>query len=101
MQPGITLYDTMKDTRLDSDGVFAKWGIRPEQMIDYLAICGDSSDNVPGVRGVGPKGACKLLGEYGSLDAVYENVDKISAAGMRTKMIEHKKEAFLLLRRSW
>src|SRR5690606_25915967 len=53
----ITLLDTMKDKRTDIKAVVEKWGVRPDQIIDYLAICGDSSDNIPGVRGIGPKGA--------------------------------------------
>ena len=56
-----------------------KWGIeRPSQVIDILTICGDSSDNVPGVQGVGPVGASKLLLKYGSVDAVYEHLDELT-----------------------
>ena len=59
--------------------VCAKWGIdSPSQVIDILAICGDSSDNVPGVQGVGPVGASKLLRKYGSLEAVYAHLDELS-----------------------
>jgi DNA polymerase-1 len=59
--------------------VCAKWGIeRPEQVIDILTICGDSSDNVPGVQGVGPVGASKLLGKYGSTDGIYEHLDELT-----------------------
>lgn len=93
VRPCITLYDTMKDVRLDSDGVKAKWGVRPDQIIDYLAIVGDTSDNIPGVKGVGPKGAVKLLTEFDTLDNVYKDVEKISAAGVRTKMKESQKSA--------
>ena len=57
-----------------------KWGIeRPEQVIDVLTICGDSSDNVPGVQGVGPVGASKLLGKYGSVDGIYEHIGELTA----------------------
>lgn len=94
VQPGISLYDTMKNVRTDVDGVKAKWGIRPDQMIDYLAMVGDSSDNVPGVRGIGPKGACKLLADFETLERVYENIESIKGA-TQTKLKEHKKEAFL------
>ena len=55
--PQVQMYDTMKEVRWDVDAVQQKYGIRPDQMIDYLALIGDSSDNVPGVRGVGPKTA--------------------------------------------
>lgn len=95
VQPGVELYDTMKDVRTDVDGVREKYGIRPDQMVDYLAIVGDTSDNIPGVFGIGPKGAQKLLNEYETLEGVYKNIDKISGASMRQKLIDHKKDAFL------
>lgn len=94
VQPGISLYDTMKDVRMDSDGVKAKFGVRPDQIIDYLAMVGDASDNVPGVRGIGPKGACKLLEEYQSLTGIYEHIDEIKGANQK-KLIENKEMAFL------
>ena len=58
----------------NGDGVYELYGVRPDQIVDYLTILGDSSDNVPGVNGIGEKGAVKLLSEYGTLDAVYENI---------------------------
>lgn len=94
VRPGVTLYDTMKDVRTDVEGVKAKFGVRPDQIIDYLAIVGDTSDNVPGVRGVGPKGAAKLLGEYDSLDGIYKHVEEIKGA-TQVKMKEGKKSAYL------
>lgn len=68
--PGVTLIDTMKNTRLDPAGVEAKFGVPPERIVDYLALVGDASDNVPGVKGCGPKTAVKWLQEYGSLEGV-------------------------------
>lgn len=94
VRPGVSLYDTMKDVRLDSDGVMAKFGVRPDQIIDYLALVGDSSDNVPGVRGIGPKGASKLLSDYQTLDGIYEKIDEIKGATQK-KLIESKDMAFL------
>ncbi len=67
---GVTLIDTMKNTRLDPAGVEEKFGVPPALIVDYLALVGDSSDNVPGVQGCGPKTAVKWLREYGSLDGV-------------------------------
>ncbi len=58
----------------NADGVYELYGVRPDQIVDYLTILGDSSDNVPGVNGIGEKGAVKLLSEYGTLDNVYENI---------------------------
>ncbi|MBP5451896.1 MAG: DNA polymerase I [Treponema sp.] len=60
--------------------VIAKWGIPPEKILDYLSLVGDSADNVPGVNGVGDKTALKLLGEWGSLDGIYEHADQIKGA---------------------
>lgn len=65
---------------VDEEGVRAEWGVGPELMLDLLSLTGDASDNVPGVKGVGDKTALKLLAEYGTLDGIYENVDKISGA---------------------
>lgn len=66
----VEMFDTMKNARYDRDGVTAKFGVPPELMIDYLALVGDTSDNIPGVPGVGPKTAVKWLNEFGSLDAI-------------------------------
>jgi DNA polymerase-1 len=71
----------------DPDGVFDKWGIGPEQVPDFLALQGDSSDNIPGVPGIGPKSATKLLQQYGTLDEVIANADKVKG-----KMGEHLRE---------
>ena len=69
----------------------------PEQIPDYKALTGDSSDNIPGVRGIGPKGAANLLKEFGSLDGVYENLENISAKGTRKKLEEGRESAFMSL----
>jgi DNA polymerase-1 len=66
--PDVELLNTMDDRRLDTDGVRERYGVAPSQMIDYLTLVGDSSDNIPGVQGVGPKTAAKWLTEYGTLD---------------------------------
>ena len=73
----VWLVNTMTNSTLDADGVFAKFGVRPDQIVDYLALVGDSADNIPGVPKCGPKTAAKWLGEYGSLDAIVENADRI------------------------
>jgi DNA polymerase-1 len=73
----VNLIDTMKKVILDEAGVVEKFGVRPDQIIDYLALMGDTSDNIPGVPKVGPKTAVKWIAEYGSLDGVIENADKI------------------------
>ncbi len=67
---GVKLVNTMTDTVLDRDGVVEKFGVPPERIVDWLALVGDTSDNIPGVPGVGPKTATRWLQEYGSLDAL-------------------------------
>ncbi|MBM4220023.1 MAG: DNA polymerase I [Gammaproteobacteria bacterium] len=74
----ITLVNTMFDTRLDRDGVKAKFDVLPGQIVDYLALVGDSSDNIPGVPKVGPKTAAKWLGEYGSADNIVTHAAQIA-----------------------
>jgi DNA polymerase-1 len=73
----VRMIDTMKDAVYDRDGVEEKFGVPPERMIDYLTLVGDTSDNIPGVPGVGPKTAVKWLQQYGSLDGVIEHAAEI------------------------
>jgi DNA polymerase-1 len=77
VEPHITLINTMSDTVLDRAGVKAKFDVWPEQIIDYLALVGDSSDNIPGIDKVGPKTAAKWLGKYESLDAIIAHAGEI------------------------
>ncbi len=93
--PGVLLYDTMKNVKYDVDGVKEKWGIRPDQFIDYLALVGDSSDNIPGVKGIGPKGAISLLEQFTSLENMYENIDQVSSKSVKEKLITSKENALL------
>ncbi len=72
-----TLINTMSNTHYDESGVINKFGVKPAQIIDYLALIGDSSDNIPGIPGVGPKTAAKWLQEYGSADNLINNAEKI------------------------
>ncbi len=72
----VTLVNTMTETTMDPDGVSEKFGIPPERIIDYLALIGDTVDNVPGVPKVGPKTAVKWLQDYGSLDGIIEHADE-------------------------
>lgn len=95
VSPHVSMYDSMKEVMYNHDEVVAKWGIKPEQMIDYLALTGDSSDNIPGVKGVGPKSAQKLLHEYNTLDGVYENINKITGKALKANLENDKKMAYL------
>jgi DNA polymerase-1 len=77
VSPGIVLVNTMSNTTLDEAAVVEKFGVPPERIVDLLALMGDSIDNIPGVEKCGPKTAAKWLGEYGTLDEVIANADKV------------------------
>jgi DNA polymerase-1 len=77
--------------------VIDEYGVTPEQIPDYKALVGDPSDNIPGVRGIGPKGAASLLQQFGSVAGIYENIDQVSAKGTRKKLEEGRESAFLSL----
>ena len=79
----IMLINTMTNTLLDREGVIEKYGIPPELIIDYLALRGDSSDNIPGVKGVGEKTALALLQGIGSIQTIYQNLDKVAELSFR------------------
>ena len=79
----------------DSNKVIEKWGVGPKNIIDLLGLMGDSSDNVPGVQGVGPKTAMKLIKEYGNIENIYENIDSIKNEKMRDKLLSNKNNAIL------
>lgn len=97
----ITLVNTMTDTKLDRDGVCEKFGIAPDLIIDYLALLGDKSDNIPGVPGVGEKTALALLQGIGGLDSIYDRLDEVAELSFRgakttsAKLVENKELAYL------
>jgi DNA polymerase-1 len=80
---------------LDEEAVEKKYGLKPQQFIDYLALVGDASDNIPGVRGVGEKTAAPLLTQYGSLEGIYANLDTLTKKALKEKLIGEKENAFL------
>ncbi|RAN75150.1 DNA polymerase I [Bacillus sp. SRB_336] len=92
VSPHVTLINTMSNTVMDRDGVMAKFGVRPDQIIDFLTLTGDTVDNVPGVSKCGPKTAAKWLAEYGTLDGVIANAAKVGG-----KIGECLREALPLL----
>ncbi|GIR10872.1 MAG: hypothetical protein CM15mP22_2920 [Gammaproteobacteria bacterium] len=75
----ITLVNTMTNELLDEDRVMKKFGVRPDQIIDYLALVGDTSDNIPGVNKVGPKTAVNWLTKYQTVEAIIESADEFQA----------------------
>src|SRR5215210_4955509 len=77
--------------------VIEEYGVTPEQIPDYKALTGDPSDNIPGVRGIGPKGASSLLQQFGTVENLYENLDGVKAKGTRSKLEEGRESAFVSL----
>ena len=93
VQPGIDMLDTMKNCRIDRAEVIAKFGVPPEQVGEVLALMGDSVDNIPGVRGVGPKGAAELIKEFGTVDALLSRLDEVKRPKLREMLTEHADNA--------
>ena len=97
----VSLVNTMYNTKLDNSGVVEKFGIGPELIIDYLALMGDKSDNIPGVPGVGEKTALGLLVGLGDMDAIYNNIDQVATLPIRgaktlgKKLLDNREMAYL------
>ncbi|WP_417476647.1 DNA polymerase I [Maricaulis sp.] len=89
----ISMLDTMKNKRIDADGVFEKFGVGPDRVIDVQALAGDSADNVPGVPGIGIKTAALLINEYGDLDTLLERAGEIKQNARREKLLAHGDDA--------
>ncbi len=90
----VKMFDPAKDVSLDRQAIFAKYGVYPEQFVDYLALVGDSSDNIPGVKGIGAVGAEALLKQFGSLDAIYADLEAVPEK-LRKKLEADRDNAFL------
>jgi DNA polymerase-1 len=78
IRPHVAIYNIRKDHVLDAAGLQSDWGVRPDQVVDLLAMTGDTVDNVPGIAGIGPKTASSLLQEFGTLDSLLANIDRVS-----------------------
>ncbi len=92
IKPGKT---TEEINIIDKKKVLENYGFEPKYMVDYLALIGDSSDDIPGVAGIGPKTATPLIQKFGTLENIYNNIDKIEKKGVRTKLLNSKEKAFL------
>ena len=94
-------WDFARDLQLDSARVVEKFGVPPEAIQDYLGLCGDAVDNIPGVPGVGPKTASALLQEFGTVEQLYSNLDAVAQLKIRgaktlpAKLAEHEKQALM------
>lgn len=101
IEPRVQVYDLAKDDWWDEARVPLKMGVPAAQVADLLALTGDAADNIPGVRGVGPKAATALLAEFGSLEAVYADLDRVAglpirgAKGLRKKLEDGRDKALL------
>ncbi len=91
----VVMIDTMKDKTYDAEAVRERFGVGPEKVVEILGLMGDASDNIPGVPGIGPKGALSLIEEYGTVEKVIENVEKIKSAGMKKAIMESADQARL------
>jgi DNA polymerase-1 len=91
----ITLFDTMKDTLTDMDAVKKKIGVTPEQATEVFGLTGDKVDNVPGVPSIGEKTAIELIQQFGSIEAIYQNLDAIPKKKLREALSNHREQAFL------
>ncbi|HYD37826.1 MAG TPA: DNA polymerase I, partial [Allosphingosinicella sp.] len=95
IEPGVDMLDTMRDRRIGPDQVIEKFDVPPAKLGDVLALMGDSVDNVPGVPGIGPKTASKLINEYGDLESVLAAAPAMKPSKMRDNLIEHADRARL------
>lgn len=91
----VFLYDGMKQREIRAPQVLEKFGVRPDQVIDVQSLMGDSSDNVPGVPGIGPKKAAELINQFGSLNALYENLDTIKNERTRNILRDNRDSAYI------
>jgi DNA polymerase-1 len=95
VRPGVVLLDSMKGRRIDEAAVEERFGVPPAQLLDVRALVGDPSDNIPGVKGIGEKGAAKLIAEWGSLEALLEGAEQVKAKRAREGLLAHAEEARL------
>ena len=93
VQPGIVMFDGMKNKKIGPDEVFEKFGVAPDRVVDVQALAGDSTDNVPGVPGIGVKTAAELINTYGDLDALLAQAGEIKQPKRREKLIEFADQA--------
>lgn len=91
----VSVWDPMQDKFMDSKAIREKYGVEPQQLLDFFSLIGDKSDNVPGVPGVGPKSAAKFIQEYGSLDELYENIASLKKSKVKENLISSQDQAMI------
>ncbi len=93
--PQVRLYSSRQEKFLDTKDIEEKFGVRPNQITDYLGLAGDASDNIPGVEGVGDVSARKLLSQFNTIEEMYAHVDQIASPKLVSKLLDSKEKAFL------
>jgi DNA polymerase-1 len=93
IRPGVVMFDGMKNKKIGPDEVFEKFGVKPDKVIDIQSLAGDSTDNVPGVPGIGVKTAAELITQYGDLDSLLARAGEIKQPKRREKLIEFAEQA--------
>ncbi len=93
VKPGVSMFDGMKNKRIGADEVVEKFGVKPDRVVDVQSLAGDSTDNVPGVPGIGIKTAAELINEYGDLDTLLARAGEIKQPKRREKLIEFAEQA--------
>ena len=93
--PNIQMLDTMKNKRFGNKEVIEKFGVGPDQVIEVMGLMGDSSDNIPGVKGVGPKTAAELIQKFGSIENLYQRIDEIDKKKLKEKLETDRENADL------
>ncbi|CAA6804695.1 MAG: DNA polymerase I (EC, partial [uncultured Sulfurovum sp.] len=91
----VVMYDSVKRKEITEEECFEKFGVRPQDFINFQAILGDSSDNVPGVKGIGKVGASKLINKYHTLENIYADIENAGTANIQKKLLESKENAFM------
>ncbi len=91
----VKMWDTMRDIIYTEEEVKNKFGIAKDFLVDYFALVGDKIDNIPGVKGIGPKAAAELINEFGTIENIYNSIDKIKKERIKKALLENKENAFL------
>jgi DNA polymerase-1 len=91
----VVMYDSVNRKEITQDDCFKKFGVYPKDFINFQAILGDSSDNIPGVKGIGKVGASKLINKYSTLEAIYDDLENCGTANIQKKLLESRESAFL------
>jgi DNA polymerase-1 len=95
VSPGISIWDPMKDRTIDYAGLKKDFGLEPSQWVDVMGLSGDTSDNIPGVPGIGEKTAIELVKTFGSVEGIFKNLDKVTRKKLRENLTNFREQAML------